>query len=136
MSETAAAGGGAVRPPHLGGGAGGGAVRPPQLGEEIPFWIFGQQKWVSGINKNTTCQEVGRQYTDEATPPGQQTGSVCGRSRDCHSWPRSAAAPPAIVKHSALLCANKRYSSLDRSTRSTFPILHRISVKNNFSCFF
>ena len=26
---------------------------------EIPFWIFGQQKWVSGINKNTTCQEVG-----------------------------------------------------------------------------
>jgi len=27
-------------------------------GVEIPFWIFGQQKWVSGINKNTTCQEV------------------------------------------------------------------------------
>ena len=25
---------------------------------EIPFWIFGQQKWVSGINKNTTCSEV------------------------------------------------------------------------------
>ena len=25
---------------------------------EIPFWIFGQQKWVSGINKSTTCQEV------------------------------------------------------------------------------
>ena len=29
-------------------------------GVEIPFWIFGQQKWVSGINKNTTCQEVRR----------------------------------------------------------------------------
>ena len=27
-------------------------------GVEIPFWIFGQQKWVSGINRNTTCQEV------------------------------------------------------------------------------
>ena len=27
-------------------------------GVEIPFWIFGQQKWVSGINRNTTCAEV------------------------------------------------------------------------------
>ena len=25
---------------------------------EIPFWLFGQLKWVSGINKNTSCQEV------------------------------------------------------------------------------
>ena len=31
---------------------------PASPGVEIPFWIFGQQKWVSGINKNTTCQEV------------------------------------------------------------------------------
>merc|ERR1719237_1208707 len=30
--------------------------RPP--GFEIPFWIFGQQKWVSGVNRNTTCSEV------------------------------------------------------------------------------
>ena len=25
---------------------------------EIPCWIFGQLKWVSGINRNTTAEEV------------------------------------------------------------------------------
>ncbi len=29
-----------------------------RLGAEIPFWIFGQQKWVSGIGRTTTCAEV------------------------------------------------------------------------------
>ena len=33
-----------------GGGVSGGA--------EIPCWIFGQLKWVSGINRNTTAEEV------------------------------------------------------------------------------
>lgn len=27
-------------------------------GEEIPIWIRGQQRWVSGVVGNTTCQDV------------------------------------------------------------------------------
>lgn len=46
---------GTQKPQNIGGGS---AATPPPTGQEIPFWIFGQQKWVSGINKNTTCQEV------------------------------------------------------------------------------
>jgi hypothetical protein len=28
------------------------------MSAEIPCWIFGQLKWVSGINRNTTAEEV------------------------------------------------------------------------------
>ena len=40
------------------GGEGGGGETKNSSIHEIPFWIFGQQKWVSGINRNTTCSEV------------------------------------------------------------------------------
>merc|ERR1719220_3340689 len=42
----------------LGGGEADTPENPRPPGFEIPFWIFGQQKWVSGINRNTTCSEV------------------------------------------------------------------------------
>lgn len=27
-------------------------------GEELPIWVRGEQRWVSGIAADTTCQEV------------------------------------------------------------------------------
>lgn len=27
-------------------------------GEEVPIWIRGEQRWVSGITGDTTCQDV------------------------------------------------------------------------------
>lgn len=27
-------------------------------GEELPIWVRGEQRWVSGIASDTTCQEV------------------------------------------------------------------------------
>jgi len=45
-------------------------------GVEIPFWIFGQQKWVSGINKNTTCQEVLEVLFQYIGTKAEETGGV------------------------------------------------------------
>lgn len=27
-------------------------------GEEVPIWVRGEQRWVSGITNETTCQDV------------------------------------------------------------------------------
>lgn len=27
-------------------------------GEELPIWVRGEQRWVSGVASDTTCQEV------------------------------------------------------------------------------
>lgn len=27
-------------------------------GEELPIWVRGEQRWVSGVAKDTTCQDI------------------------------------------------------------------------------
>ena len=47
-----------AQPPPMAGADSGELSSSASAGAEIPIWVFGQLKWVSGINKNTTCQEV------------------------------------------------------------------------------
>lgn len=33
-------------------------VESDSSGEEIPIWVRGEQRWVSGVVGETTCQEI------------------------------------------------------------------------------